>query len=717
MSQLARFKAIQLTRWGQREEKIAENTELTLKKPLYQPLARLFYDALFELSCTAVEWYTVPGSQQLSQYVTVVPPGDGSSREEYLRPLGHDAADALPQSVSVVLTTVDLAPLGSTPAPTHRLLTKRDDLSSWDGSSVESGLSQFSQFIIEHMTRMEPSLLKVSIRRTMFDEIKISAWWIDYAPSARCLTRDEFTRYQFEGDWPSLAAAFGGSPLTTNLELPTEYGCEYTSLATGGNTDTLLYELPPEEGAAGGAKLAIKLAQRRHEYFNSTTITSPNLTSNDETVSRDYQRMGVNPWLTIESEQLAGFCGLPAVFYPESTWLKASSRLEPLVQTHESFRQRRNKSENTHAVSAPVAPRTIKQGTESPAVCQSREFCATDADSTATPTETAEQSPNNIVQTTVIRLLERGDDLQSLSIGPPEMRFKATTPAGTTSSVLVDTAPLTAMSVVAAAAVTHRSPDIDALTIVTESSDAADQVSRWLQEPYDYRTVNGGVRLYRGFQPIANETHQAVHPPTAKPEEWYIFPEGTVVCVHDDEICTSVPLSKLPSQQTSNAALSTALLAELPAEYKTSNEDAGGTATDNASVTHIQPQDAYAMRTPVWLPHVASGLIDTTILITTTEGFVEYRPTPNWDQQDAATEAQQAAAAFITRYLIDADGQTVALDDAVSLFCAWYYAHEGSTPLSDPTTAFKQGYNRLYDNPLGESSSTVPNCRWLYPPQ
>ena len=713
MTQHTSFKAIQLTRFGQKEASMTKHAELTLDESLSQSLARLCHRALFEQSCTAVEWYTVPGYQQLSQYVTVVPPEGGNSREDYLRSFGHAAAQELPRSVSVILTKVDFAPLGTTPAPTHRLLTTTDELSSWDGSRVDSERSPLRQFIESVMTRPEPSLLKVSVRRRPFNELTVSVWWVDYAPSARCCTRDEFTRYQLGGNWPSLAATFGGTPLTTNFHLPTQYGCAYTSQAAGGNTDTALYELPPDESAAAGAKLAIKLTKGRLEYLNSTTIDSE-----DEPLQDAYKKMGVDPWLTIEPEQLPGFCGLPAVFYPESTWRHALGRLEPLVHTHDSFRRQRTHNNNTATRPATSPPPSVTRGAESsPAVRQSRDLCATHTDSNDSPPGTPEQSPDTIVQTTAIRLLERGDDLQSVSTGPPELRFKTTTPDETTSYVVVDDAPLTAATVVAAAAVTHRTPAVDTLTIVTDSSDAASQVTTWLQNPYDYRTANGGVRLYRGSQPLSNETHQAVHPPTAKPEEWYVSPEGAVVCVHDNERCTSVPLSKLQSQQPPDATLSTALLEELPAEYKTSIEDDSRAARDNGSETHpMQPEDAYAIRTPAWLPHVASGLTDTTILISTTEGFVEHRPTPSWNRQEAATEEQQAAAAFINQYLPHAHGQTVSLEDAVSLFSTWYYAHEGSTPLSDPTAAFKHGYNSVYDHSLEESTSTVPDCRWLYPP-
>ena len=711
MSYPGSFKAIQLTRFGDKEKTIADNTELILDKPLCRPLARLCHDVLFEQSCTAVEWYTVPGRQQLSQYVTVEPPESGGDREEYLRPFGHDAARELPPSVSVVLTTVDLAPLGTTPAPTHRLLTTREDLASWDGGSVESGASPLRRFIVENLTRAEPSILKVSVRKILGSGLEVSVWWIDYAPTARYWTREEFTQYQMAADWPSLAAPFGGKPLTTTFELPTQYGCEYTSPATGGHTATPLYELPSDEGAAAAAELAITLARKPQEYLNSTTVNR-----DDEPLQNTYQKLDIDPWLTINSEQLPRFCGLPAVFYPQSAWRHAPGRLEPFVETHESFRELRTHSENTNTIAATLPPPTTKWGSESPAVAQSRELCGTAADSTATATDSTDQSPDPFVQTTAIRLLERGDDLESISTGPPELRFKATTPDGTTSSVLVGDESLTPTSVVAAAAVTHRTPEIDALTIVTENSDTASQVSTWLQEPYDYRTADGGVRLYRSSKPISNETHQAVHPPSAGPEEWYVFPDGTVYCIHDDEICVSFPLSNLPSQPLSDAALSTALLDELPPKYQTSIEDADKTPTADASETQpIQPEEVYAIRTPVWLPHVASGLRDTTILVNT-EGFVEHRPTPTWEHQEAATEEQQAAAAFINQYLTHAHGQTVALEDAVSLFSTWYYAHEGTTPLSDPTAAFKQGYNMVYDHSLEESASTVPDCRWLYPP-
>jgi len=710
MPQQPTFKAVQLTRYGDRANTTTQRRPTEYDKPPCWSLARLCYKTLFEQSCRSVEWYTIPEYPQLPQFVTVVPPnGDTTNREQYLRQFGQDAARMLPEQITVDFTTVNLAPLGTTPAPTHRLLTTKTDLSSWHDGAVESRPSPLQRFIKRLTDYSEPYLLKVAVRKTQQRNLEVSVWWVDYAPTARCRTREEFVRYQTTANRPSLAATFGGEPLTTNIELPERHGCEYRSPATGGQTDTPTCELPIGESAVAEAELALDLAQTPQEYYNSLTVGS-----DDETVRNVYQQLGVYPWLAIESEQLPGFCGLLAVFYPESVWRTASGRTEPRTEIHDSFREQHTNRNTTHTQPATTTDAT--HSAESPAVRQSTQLCSNS--STPDVTEITPHPADEFVQTTAVGLLECGDQLQPVSVGPPELRFKATTPNETTSYVFVGDETLTAATVVAATRLTQRTPAVDALTIVVDSNETASQVTESLREPFVYPTKNAGVRLYRGSQPIANDTQQAVRPSNTNPEEWYVSPQGTVYCVHENDVCGSVSLSSLQSQPPTDSTPLTTLLAELPGKYKTNSNSTIESPTDSASAgTTTQPQEKLPMTAPVWLPHVAGGFKDTTVLVNKTTHFTEHRPTPRWEQDLLSAETKRAAAEFLKQYTSDADGKTVTLEEAVSLFCSWYYTHTGCAPTPSPTAAVKRGYKSVYGQPLREITTELPNCQWLYPPE
>jgi len=703
MSQQLSFKAIQLTRYGDNAGSQTHRQATAHDKPPWWVLGRLYYKTLFERSCQRVEWYTIPQYPQLPQFVTVVPPnGNTANREPYLRQFGQDAARMLPEKITVDLTTVNLAPLGTTPAPTHRLLTTTVNLSSWHDGAVESGPTPLQRFIKRLTDYSEPYLLKVAVRKTKRGTLEVSVWWVDYAPTARCRTDEEFVRYQTTATRPSLAATFGGEPLTTNVDLPERHGCEYASSATGGWVDTPTCELPIGERAVAEAELALELARTPQEYYNSLTVGS-----DDETMRNAYQQLGVDPWLPIGSEQLPGFCGLLSVFYPESVWRTAPGRTEPRTETHDSFREQHTNRDTTHT--QPTIATDATHPAESPAISESRQLCSNSSHSEVM--QTTGHPADELVQTTAIGMLERGDQLQPVTVGPPELKFKAKTPDETTTYVLVGDETLTAGSVVAATGVTQRTPAVDTLTIVVESDETASQVTEWLREPFVAPTKGGGVRLYRGSQPLVDDTQQAIRPSNTDPEAWYVSPDGTVYCVHEDNVCASVSLSRLQSQPL------TALLAELPEAYKTTIESTTEPSTDgpSADIT-TQPQEKVPMSTPVWLPHVAGGLNDTTVLVNEASHFTEHCPTARWEQELLSVETGRAATEFLNQYTSDADGDTLTLETVVSLFCSWYYAHTGREPIT-PTAALKRGYKSIYGQPIREMTTQLPNCQWVYPPE
>ncbi len=703
MSQQLSFKAIQLTRYGDNAGSQTHRQATAHDKPPWWVLGRLYYKTLFERSCQRVEWYTIPQYPQLPQFVTVVPPnGNTANREPYLRQFGQDAARMLPEKITVDLTTVNLAPLGTTPAPTHRLLTTTVNLSSWHDGAVESGPTPLQRFIKRLTDYSEPYLLKVAVRKTKRGTLEVSVWWVDYAPTARCRTDEEFVRYQTTATRPSLAATFGGEPLTTNVDLPERHGCEYASSATGGWVDTPTCELPIGERAVAEAELALELARTPQEYYNSLTVGS-----DDETMRNAYQQLGVDPWLPIGSEQLPGFCGLLSVFYPESVWRTAPGRTEPRTETHDSFREQHTNRDTTHT--QPTIATDATHPAESPAISESRQLCSNSSHSEVM--QTTGHPADELVQTTAIGMLERGDQLQPVTVGPPELKFKAKTPDETTTYVLVGDETLTAGSVVAATGVTQRTPAVDTLTIVVESDETASQVTEWLREPFVAPTKGGGVRLYRGSQPLVDDTQQAIRPSNTDPEAWYVSPDGTVYCVHEDNVCASVSLSRLQSKPL------TALLAELPEAYKTTIESTTEPSTDgpSADIT-TQPQEKVPMSTPVWLPHVAGGLNDTTVLVNEASHFTEHCPTARWEQELLSVETGRAATEFLNQYTSDADGDTLTLETVVSLFCSWYYAHTGREPIT-PTAALKRGYKSIYGQPIREMTTQLPNCQWVYPPE
>jgi len=320
-------------------------------------------------------------------------------------------------------------------------------------------------------------------------------------------------------------------------------------------------------------------------------------------------------------------------------------------------------------------------------------------------------------------LRERGDELSTVSKGPPELRFKATTPEGTTHCVFVGDETLTAGSVVAAAGLARRTPDSESLTVCTETANTATDVIKWLREPLLYRTTSGGVRPYRSSQPLADGTTRAIRPTDSDPEEWYLMPDGTLYCVHEDTVCGAVSLPTDQSASQTNSAILANLLDALPAQYTTAGSTDAPAAPTSSTVSdtnnkRTSADDTTAMNVPVWLPQVASGLSATTVLVAHGDQFRETRPNPCWDQHPASAEADHAAASFIQTYTTDVEGRTLNVAEVVPLFTAWYYAHTGGLPTQNPTAALRRGFKSIYGQPPEDVNNitAIPQCGWVYPP-
>jgi len=529
---------------------------------------------------------------------------------------------------------------------------------------------------------------------------------------------------------PSLATAFGGTPLTTNVGLPEQYGYEYTQRRSiGDRTDVPGYTRPIGESTTeSDAELAVELASMPWEYENCTTVGL----HHDETLTAGYQRLDVDPWLTVGSEQLPAFCGLPAVTYPESLWAQHPGRGPPAHHTRDYFRGIGDHNSNIEQTT-PDADRDSKDTagstpthsvdlTPSPAIRRSTHSNIIRGGHTSSSTDTPVDALDRASEAAVW-LRERGDDLTTVSKGPPELRFKATTPDGTTHCVVVGDETLTAGSVVAAAGLARQTPDVESLTVCTETTQTATDVTQWLREPFAYRTTSGGVRLYRSSQPLAGGTTRAIRPTDSDPEEWYLMPDGTLYCVHEDTVCGAVSLPTDQSASQTDSDLLASLLNGIPTQYTTENTTDDPAAPPSSILndndkTSTDADDTTAMNVPVWLPHVASGLSDTTVLVGHGDQFRETRPDPCWDQHLASAGVDHAAASFIQTYTTDIEGRTLNGAEVVSLFTAWYYAHTGNPPTSNPMAALRRGFKNVYRRPPEDTNNitTFRQCGWVYPP-
>jgi len=325
------FQAVQLTRYGANAN--PHNYFIDPDEPLCRPLARTLYEVLFENPTLRIESYYIPANRRLNQFLRVIPPAT-HDEEPYHNLLGATLVEALPDQIEISRVRVDMGPIGSTPAPTHRLLTAKSELSSWEQGYIKAGLSPLSK-LLEKLTRnTRPYILKVVAQQTDDDELEVAVWLVDYTPPTYWHSAIDQTPSVPETPSFSLRNYFGGSSLKTKIEIPDAYDGKYWSDLVSRHAEVGWYHTRRRFGTSPGS-YDIELHRASDEY---TLVHNSGIPR--ESLSKRYDhKHKYDPWLRLDSEQLPAVCGLLAAYYIESPWGHTPDRLDPAVETEGYYQQ------------------------------------------------------------------------------------------------------------------------------------------------------------------------------------------------------------------------------------------------------------------------------------------------------------------------------------------------------------------------------------------
>ena len=325
------FQAVQLTRYGANAN--PHNYFIDPDEPLCRPLARTLYEVLFENPTLRIESYYIPAHRRLNQFLRVIPPAT-HDEEPYHNLLGATLVEALPDQIEISRVRVDMGPIGSTPAPTHRLLTAKSELSSWEQGYIKAGLSPLSK-LLEKLTRnTRPYILKVVAQQTDDDELEVAVWLVDCTPPTYWHSAIDQTPSVPETPSFSLQTYFGGSSLKTKIEIPDAYDGKYWSDLVSRHAEVGWYHTR-RRFRTGPGSYDIELHRASDEY---TLVHNSGIPR--ESLSKRYDhKHRYNSWLRLDSEQLPAVCGLLAAYYIESPWGHTPDRLGPAVEAEGYYQQ------------------------------------------------------------------------------------------------------------------------------------------------------------------------------------------------------------------------------------------------------------------------------------------------------------------------------------------------------------------------------------------
>jgi len=327
------FQAVQLTRYGANAN--PHNHLIDPDAPLYHPLARTMYEVLFEHPTLRIESYYIPAHRRLNQFLRVIPPAT-HDEQPYHDLLGTTLVEALPDQIELSRVRVDMGPTGSAPAPTHRLLAAKSELSSWKQGYIKTGRSPLSKLLGKLTRNTRPYILKVVAQQTDDDELEVAVWLVDYTPPAYWHSAIDQTPSLPDRPAFSLRTYFGGSSLKTKIEIPDAYDGTYWSDLVSRHPEVGWYHTR-RRYRTGPGRYDIELHQANDEYPLVHNSGIPRESLNMRHNHRHKHKY--NPWLRLDSEQLPAVCGLLAAYYIESPWGHTSDRLDPDVDTEGYYQQ------------------------------------------------------------------------------------------------------------------------------------------------------------------------------------------------------------------------------------------------------------------------------------------------------------------------------------------------------------------------------------------
>lgn len=590
------------------------------------------------------------------------------------------ARNHLPTDVNVEVVTLELAPVGTAPAPVERLLdvsTRRRSLQLSDTLGT--------RLLDRLIERSHPHLLKLVVAPTETDDLAVSLGLCEFIPEVSTLTQDDHAAAYHHNDCNVLGDCIDSSTLSTNRERLTESGwiVRLEDRLPGPRQPLLALELDGEWSAS--------LAERAYEAIQSPAAYERLIGHAPESPPQGTdEKLGADPWLLLDSEQLPALCDLRPGSYTQSPWDEHPGRNGPTVVPIGSG----------DAVKGAVPSRT------SPVAARVEEL--------SNSLETVTSQP--LVRQSLQWLLEQGNSIGPAS--PVEMElavptFRRELPTGEIQLLIIISSPDTVRGEIVTAA-RLAATQADGLTVVTATPADGQQVARLLLEPTigQAATTFHATQLYTRPVRLSDDRGIAVYPEANAPVEWVLTPDGLLVGRQDSEIVADqfrlMPTTDLASDFDRIVVDDDELI----------HTDPDGTPLTSYDST----AEVYDAVTPVLEPALpgtlADGLESGTVFARRGSQFTEVRPTAPWDQRMVTIRERDAGRRFLDRFTAPRAGSRLPLDEAVPQFASWV-RHQTNEPLSTSLThALRSAYADIVglDRALSSQTEALPDRTWIYRP-
>ena len=634
------------------------DSESTSSGSLARPMARLIYQALFELDRHSVTLLAISGHTR-ERYLLRARQPDLPAPEIYR--LAMLAQQELPPEIGVTIVDVDPAPLGETPVAVHRLLTTRD-------TPVERGTTPtptpFEQ-LLETVFEIQPHAVQLTASRFETEWMEASIRIADFSPETTIQTTDGDAHYHQTA--PNFSAPFGKFNATTNRELIFEHGWErHEETRLPGPAIPMVTRTHGATPKVDTLESARALSRSPTEYAALFHARPP-----DAPLTSTYAQHMVLPWVRVDSELFPAFCGLRGQTYATSPWATLPGRAPPIITPRSTVRE-------------PAPP------------------AASSPPATPTPSATDLDVDTAMGRTALQWFREHGATITH-GLDSPFEEFIAVFPDCEQRCVVVTDPDFSRGDLIAVAAAVHQDPNTDELAVCAESSAIAERALTCLQQPFEITAA--GTRLHEQSTPLREDIATAVRERTAN-TEWTLTPDGAVVYHHKGNAVLS---------RSRDGSLST-LVSDFPRAYQQDDEILVRTAAGDDQLSYATPEAFFEacefVRQPAVPTWLAAGLEFVTVFTQEGTALREYQQRASWDCPQLSSRDQAAAAAFFATYTVSDSDMSLSVSAVEAEFIAWL-RHQSEEPIwgSFATNLKSQFPGSLSDFHVDE----LPGRTWRYP--
>lgn len=644
-------------------------------------LARTLY-ACIERTGHRIAFLSTPGDSTQQYFLCLPDTVSDTPPETIPEPIQTVAAVArnhLPTAVDVEIVTLELAPVGTAPAPVERLL----DASTRQSLELSDTLG--TRLLNTLIERAHPHLLKLVVAPTETDDLAVSLGLCEFIPEVSTRTQDAHAAVYHHNDCNVLGDCIDSSTLSTNRELLTGSGwtVHLEDRLPGPRQPLLALKLDGEWFAS--------LAEQAYEAIQSPAAYDRLIGHAPELPPRGTdEKLGADPWVLLDSEQLSALCDLRPGSYTQSPWDEHPGRNRPTVVP----------SGSADTVKGAIPSET------SPVAARVEEL--------STSLETVTSQP--LVRQSLQWLLEQGNSIDPAS--PVEMElavptFRRELPTGEIQLLIIISSPDTVRGEIVTAA-RLAATQADGLTVVTATPADGQQVARLLLEPIvgQAATTFHATQLYTRPVRLSDDHGIAVYPEANAPVEWALTPDGLLIATQNHEIVADHP------RLAPTADLASAFDRIVVDDEELIHTDPDG----NPLASYDSEADVYEAVTPVLEPALpgtlADGLESGTVFARRGSQFTEVRLTAPWDQRIVTIRERDAGRQFLDRFTAPKAGSRLPLDEAVPQFASWL-RHQTNEPLSTSLSyALRSAYADItgLDCLVSPSTEVLPDRTWIYQP-